>query len=77
MKLLVLCLQLKRVLIQHNALAEPLKRLAVRLAELIARAELQLSDQAINNLVERVVNELEPNELEDVIITVSPVGMRG
>ena len=59
-------------LIQHNALAEPLKRLAVRLAELIARAELQLSDQAINNLVERVVNELEPNELEDVIITVSP-----
>ena len=59
-------------LIQHNALAEPLKRLAVRLAELIARAELQLSDQAINNLVERVVNELEPNELEDVVITVSP-----
>ena len=69
MKLLVLCLQLKASLIQHNALAEPLKRLAVRLAELIARAELQLSDQAINNLVERVVNELEPNELEDVIIT--------
>ena len=63
---------IKASLIQHNALAEPLKRLAVRLAELIARAELQLSDQAINNLVERVVNELEPNELEDVIITVSP-----
>ena len=59
-------------LIQQNALAEPLKRLAVRLAELIARAELQLSDQAINNLVERVVNELEPNELKDVILTVSP-----
>ena len=63
---------IKASLIQHNALAEPLKRLAVRLAELIARAELQLSEQAINNLVERVVNELEPNELEDVIITVSP-----
>ncbi len=63
---------IKASLIQRNALAEPLKRLAVRLAELIARAELQLSDQAINNLVERVVNELEPNELEDVILTVSP-----
>ena len=63
---------IKASLIQHNALAEPLKRLAVRLAELIARAELQLSDQAINNLVERVVNELEPNELKDVVITVSP-----
>lgn len=63
---------IKEGLIQHNVLADPLKRLAVRLAELIARAELQLSDQAINNLVERVVNELEPNELEDAVITVSP-----
>ena len=63
---------IKEGLIQHNVLADPLKRLAVRLAELIARTELQLSDQAINNLVERVVNELEPNELEDAVITVSP-----
>ena len=62
----------KEGLIQHNVLADPLKRLAVRLAELIARAELQLSHQSINNLVERVVNELEPNELEDAVITVSP-----
>ena len=59
-------------LIQHNRLAEPLKRLAVSLAEHIARAELQLSDQSINNMIERVVSELEPSELQKVVVTVSP-----
>ncbi len=59
-------------LIHHNRLAEPLKRLAVALAEHIARAEVQLSDQSIDNLIERVVSELEPSELKDVVVTVSP-----
>ena len=63
---------IKSGLIKHNVLAEPLKRLAVRLAEIIARAELQLSDQSINNLIERVVSEIEPAEIEDAVITVSP-----
>ena len=59
-------------LIDHNKLAAPLKRLAVALAEHIARAEVQLSDQSIDNLIERVVGELEPNELQNVVVTVSP-----
>ena len=59
-------------LIHHNALAEPLKRLALSLAELIARAELQLSAQSIDNLIGRIISELEPSELEDVVIAVSP-----
>jgi flagellar biosynthesis/type III secretory pathway protein FliH len=59
-------------LINHNKLAAPLKRLAVALAEHIARAEVQLSDQSIDNLIERVVGELEPNELQNVVVTVSP-----
>ena len=63
---------IKDNLIHHNRLAEPLKRLAVALAEHIARAEVQLSDRAIDNLIERVVGELEPGELEDVVLTVSP-----
>ena len=62
----------KAALIHHNALAEPLKRLSISLAELIARAELQLSAQSIDNLIERVISELEPSELEDVVIAVSP-----
>jgi flagellar biosynthesis/type III secretory pathway protein FliH len=63
---------IKENLIHHNRLAEPLKRLAVALAEHIARAEVQVSDRAIDNLIERVVGELEPGELEDVVLTVSP-----
>ena len=59
-------------LTHHNNLAKPLKRLSVSLAEHIARAELQISDESINNLIGRVVNELEPSELKNVIITISP-----
>ncbi len=63
---------IKEDLIDRNKLAAPLKRLAVALAEHIARAEVQLSDQSIDNLIERVVGELEPNELQNVVVTVSP-----
>lgn len=50
---------------------EPLKRLALHLSEQLVRAELQLSGQAVHNLVQACVQQLDPGA-EVVSVSVNP-----
>jgi flagellar biosynthesis/type III secretory pathway protein FliH len=50
---------------------EPLKRLSLHLAEQLVRAELQLSGQAIHNLVQACIQQLD-HSVEPVHVSVNP-----
>lgn len=50
---------------------EPLKRLALHLAEQLVRAELQLSGQAVHNLIQECVQQLD-HTTEAVNVSVNP-----
>ena len=50
---------------------EPLKRLSLHLAEQLVRAELQLSGQAVHNLIQACIQQLEPAG-EPVHVSVNP-----
>ena len=50
---------------------EPLKRLSLHLAEQLVRAELQLSGQAIHNLIQECIQQLD-HAVEPVNVSVNP-----
>jgi flagellar biosynthesis/type III secretory pathway protein FliH len=50
---------------------EPLKRLSLHLAEQLVRAELQLSGQAIHNLIQQCIQQLD-HVVEPVHVSVNP-----
>lgn len=50
---------------------EPLKRLSLHLAEQLVRAELQLSGQAIHNLIQQCIQQLD-HAVEPVHVSVNP-----
>lgn len=50
---------------------EPLKRLSLHLAEQLVRAELQLSGQAIHNLIQECIQQLD-HAVEPVHVSVNP-----
>lgn len=54
---------------------EPLKRLALHLAEQLVRAELQLSGQAVHNLIQACVQQLD-HAPEAVHVSVNPEDLR-
>ena len=54
---------------------EPLKRLALHLAEQLVRAELQLSGQAVHNLIQACVQQLD-HAPEAVNVSVNPEDLR-
>ena len=52
-------------------LFDPLKRLALTLAEQIARAELTHNDESIRRFIERSIAEIEPSQLTKLVLHVS------
>ena len=54
---------------------EPLKRLSLHLAEQLVRAELQLSGQAVHNLIQACIQQLEPAG-EPVHVSVNPEDLK-
>ena len=54
---------------------EPLKRLSLHLAEQLVRAELQLSGQAIHNLIQQCIQQLD-HAVEPVHVSVNPEDMQ-
>lgn len=50
---------------------EPLKRLSLHLAEQLVRAELQLSGQAVHNLIQECIHQLD-HAVEPVNVSVNP-----
>ena len=54
---------------------EPLKRLSLHLAEQLVRAELQLSGQAIHNLIQQCIQQLD-HAVEPVHVSVNPQDMQ-
>lgn len=57
---------------QPDTLHEPLKRLALHLAEELVLGELQISAQAIDRLVQRCIDELQAGQQADVCIELNP-----
>lgn len=55
-----------------DTLHEPLKRLALHLAEELVLAELQIGAQAIDRLVQRCIDELQAGQNADVCIELNP-----
>ena len=45
---------------------EPLKRLSLHVAEQLVRAELQLSGQAVNGLIQGCIQQLDPQDLQRI-----------
>lgn len=57
---------------QPETLYEPLKRLAVHIAEELVLGELQTNAQAIDRLVQRCVDELQATQDADVCVELNP-----
>ena len=55
-----------------NALFEPVKRLAVHISEQLVLAELNLSGQAIERLVQRCLDELDMHGQSPIVIELNP-----
>jgi len=55
----------------HQDLFDPLKRLALALAEQIARTELSLSDASLSAFIERSLMEIDPLQVGELVIHVS------
>lgn len=58
-------------LIAHQDLFDPLKSLALALAEQIARTELSLSDASLSAFIERSLMEIDPSQVGELVIHVS------
>ena len=58
-------------LIAHQDLFDPLKTLALALAEQIARTELSLSDASLSAFIERSLMEIDPLQVGELVIHVS------
>ncbi|MAQ61173.1 MAG: hypothetical protein CMQ10_03750 [Gammaproteobacteria bacterium] len=58
-------------LVSHQDLFDPLKKLALALAEQIARRELTLSDDSLIGFIEDSLAQVDPMEMGEVIIYVS------
>ena len=61
----------QRHLIAHQDLFDPLKTLALALAEQIARTELSLSDASLSAFIERSLMEIDPLQVGELVIHVS------
>ena len=61
----------QRHLIHHQDLFDPLKTLALSLAEHIARRELTLSDAALSAFIEGAIADINPLHLNELVIHVS------
>jgi len=58
-------------LVNGQNLFDPLKKLALTLAEQIARAELTRNDESIRRFIERSIAEIEPSQLKSLVLHVS------
>ena len=58
-------------LVDGQNLFDPLKKLALTLAEQIARAELTRNDESIRRFIERSIAEIEPSQLKSLVLHVS------
>ena len=58
-------------LVAHQDLFDPLKKLALAMAEQIARRELTLSDDSLIGFIEESLTHVDPMEMGEVIIFVS------
>jgi len=65
----------RRVIDTPDKLYEPIKRLALHLAEQLVLAELTLSPQAIERLVRRCVDELAPQRLAPITVELNPADL--
>lgn len=65
----------RRLITTPEALHEPLKRLALHLAEQLVLAELTISPQAIERLVRRCVDELAPQRLAPITVELNPADL--
>lgn len=61
----------QRHLIHHQDLFDPLKTLALSLAEHIARRELTLSDESLSAFIQGAIAEINPLHLNELVIHVS------
>lgn len=64
--------QLRGFTDKPDALFEPLKRLAVHISEQLVLAELNLSGQAIERLVQRCLDELDMHTQSPIVIELNP-----
>lgn len=64
--------QLRSFTDKPDALFEPLKRLAVHISEQLVLAELNLSGQAIERLVQRCLDELDKHGQSPIVIELNP-----
>lgn len=55
-----------------DALYEPLKRLAIHIAEQLVLAELNLSGQAVERLVQRCLDELDAHGAPQIVVELNP-----
>ena len=58
-------------LVDGQNLFDPLKKLALTLAEQIARTELTHNDESIRRFIERSIAEIEPSQLKALVLHVS------
>jgi flagellar biosynthesis/type III secretory pathway protein FliH len=66
-----LVIELRSISQDPQRFFEPLKRLSLHLAEQLVRAELQLSGQAIHNLIQECIQQLD-HVVEPVHVSVNP-----
>jgi flagellar assembly protein FliH len=64
--------QLRSFTDKPDALFEPIKRLAVHISEQLVLAELNLSGQAIERLVQRCLDELDKHGQSPIVIELNP-----
>jgi flagellar biosynthesis/type III secretory pathway protein FliH len=64
--------QLRSFTDKPDALFEPVKRLAVHISEQLVLAELNLSGQAIERLVQRCLDELDKHGQSPIVIELNP-----
>ena len=65
----------RRLINTPAELYEPMKRLALHLAEQLVLAELTISPQAIERLVRRCVDELAPQRLAPITVELNPADL--
>jgi flagellar biosynthesis/type III secretory pathway protein FliH len=65
----------RRLINTPAELYEPMKRLALHLAEQLVLAELTISPQAIERLVRRSVDELSPQRLAPITVELNPADL--
>ena len=65
----------RKLISSPQALFEPMKRLALHLAEQLVLAELTLSPQAIERLIRRSIDELAPQRSEPILVELNPADL--